>query len=512
MDISFNKTYAVFRTPFSETEDLVQAFSGIRGGGVNDQDPVDYFYAALIRKPCKDIWHADQVLALSTDEAPPQVILGQDIGGNHALECAVAVNTSSPELSVRDIGTVWRDERGLQWTCVRVPNQNRGLFVSENLGASETDYVFAEKISGSLRREEGTLLPVCSQESRVPMASSIRHLEREVFALRKDQWIRADQGMTGCGQAQIREVYEIINPVSAVRMLRDGRPAKGYSQEQKLAMGDAMLRAELNYVIYSNGTIVTDFEYRAMQPIRWQGFLGLMYQEKCRPLSGSVKRYIPGLKPFRNAGRSFDFSRPYDLSNPFPSSFPASPEFWTDPDFPPDRQIEQIFFRRSRPCISFAAGILPVDDGEPEIRRNQVEDALRIVSSRKSYLTFCGASAPDECQGKKERSFSRVKGSVYRIYYPSDRHTSLYAIPHGGKLWLYADWIRHGKRERKSLSFSVPKGYEAVLHHGSGDIEWNREKDRLNMSGTQGYGVWVLSSSGSSAHGMGAQVAKRDGP
>jgi hypothetical protein len=120
MDIAVNKTYAVFRTPFSETEDLVQSFSGIRGGGVNDQDPVDFFCAGLVRKVCPDIWHADRLLALSTDEAPPQVIAGADMGGNHALECAVAAETAGAVLTASDIGTLWRDEMNLGWTCLRL--------------------------------------------------------------------------------------------------------------------------------------------------------------------------------------------------------------------------------------------------------------------------------------------------------------------------------------------------------------------------------------------------------
>ena len=113
MDIAVNKTFAVFRTPFSDTEDLVQAFSGIRGGGVNDQDPVDFLYAGLARKTCPDIWHADRLLALSTDEAPPQVIMGADVGGNHAPECAVAVRAWGYALSAEDIGTLWRDEKDM---------------------------------------------------------------------------------------------------------------------------------------------------------------------------------------------------------------------------------------------------------------------------------------------------------------------------------------------------------------------------------------------------------------
>ena len=501
MDIAVNKTYAVFRTPFSETEDLVQAFSGIRGGGVNDQDPVDYFYAGLVRKACPDIWHADRLLALSTDEAPPQVIRGADMGGNHALECAVAVETPDDVLTVSDIGTLWRDERGIFWTFLRLLPGGQGLFVSDNIGPSDTEYAFAEEISGFLHREDGAMLRVIVQQSHIPMASCIRHRSRQITALKDGQWVRADRGMQGCDQARIREVYEIVNPVSAVRALREGRPRSGYAGEQSLALGDAMLRADILYTIHPDGTIVTDFDYQALQPIQWQGFLGLMYQEKCCPAGGSVRRYIPGLKPFCDGGVRYDFSVPRDIAGPFPLSFPAAPDTWADPDFPPDRQIEQILVGRSGPCIAFAAGILPVEDGRPELRRRNAADALRLVSSRKSYLTFCGASSPAECARQAIPSFTHMRGTVYRTYFPSDRAASCYLIPHKGVQWLYADWMEKGGK-RTARSFQVPEGFRPVLYEKRGDVSWSLENGALHMSGSRGFFVWAL---------LPDQVAKQGG-
>ena len=86
-----------------------------------------------------------------------------------------------------------------------------------------------------------------------------------------------------------------------------------------------MYRAEILYTVCPDGTIVTEFDHQALQPIPWQGFLGLMYQEKCRPAGGSVRRYIPGLKPFSDGGVRYDFSVPRDISLSFPTSFPARP-------------------------------------------------------------------------------------------------------------------------------------------------------------------------------------------
>lgn len=491
MEIAFNKTFAVFRTPFSDTEDLVQAFSGIRSGGINDPDPVDCFYAALVRKACPDIWHADTVLALSTDEAPPQVIAGADLGGNHAPECAVAAESREVRLSARDIGTLWRDEAGLEWTCLTVHPEGGGLFLSENLGPNETDFSFAEAIAGSLSRADGARFPISRQIPRTSMASCIRHLERTVSALRGGEWQRVRSDVRGCDQARIHEVYEIVNPVSAARTLREGRPPEGYSGEQSLALGEALFRVEKNLSIHDNGAIVTDFTYQTLQPIRWQGCLGLMYQEKCRPKRGRVLRMIPGLKPFSDAGIKYDFSRPRDVSAPFPACFPAGPETWRDPRFPPDRLLEQICFDRSRQCVAFTAGILPVDDGAPEIRRENLEDALCLVSSRKAYLTFCGSASPAIC-AQRERTFTRLKGTVYRLYFPADRGACFFVIPHRDALWLYADWIRTGKKEVTSFRYSLPAGFRASLQQSGGDAAGAPEGGTLRLWGSRGWALWRI--------------------
>ena len=90
MDVSASGADAVFRTAFSPEYDLIQIMRGLKSvPGTNS--PVDFRLAALTRKGQSDIWHADRVLAFSTDECAPVVINGEDMGGNHALPCCVRV-------------------------------------------------------------------------------------------------------------------------------------------------------------------------------------------------------------------------------------------------------------------------------------------------------------------------------------------------------------------------------------------------------------------------------------
>lgn len=485
MDVAVNKTSAVFRTPFSDACDLMQVFSHAADGHPLHPSPVDFCSAALVRRSCPDIWHADRALALSTDEAPPMLVSGGDIGGNHGWECGVVLQ--SPAFSLADVGTAWQDGAGVTWTCLQMMDGGRALFVSENTGPSETDFAFAERVRGDLNRGE-MRVPAAEQRIRVPLTPAIRHSLRRVEALRDGAWQPVCGGASACDMARILETYDILNPASVASAVRAARPEGGYSAPPELsAFGAPMLRISHIFTVHPDGTVVTELDHQALQPVRWQGFLALMYQEKCCPEGGRVLRYIPGVKPLSSAEGSWDFSLPVDLSGPFPRFLPVMQERWADPAWPPDRQIEMI--QSGGGCVLFAAGILPVMDGAPDKRRENLVDALTLVSSRKSYLTFRGTGSPalaGPCP-----ALSRVRGAVYRKYFAaSSPDVSLYAVPFGGGEYLYADFMRKdGPAVRRC---PLPAGCRIDLMQLCGDVRWTREGDALVLSGSRGFAAFRI--------------------
>lgn len=74
MDAARSGDDVAFRTAFSDNFDLVQIFRGMNPT-VNENHPVDFRLAA------HDILHMDHVLSFATDECPPVVINGENIGG-----------------------------------------------------------------------------------------------------------------------------------------------------------------------------------------------------------------------------------------------------------------------------------------------------------------------------------------------------------------------------------------------------------------------------------------------
>ncbi|MBR4359427.1 MAG: hypothetical protein IKP32_02275 [Clostridia bacterium] len=489
MKISLNKSMAVFRTPFSPTHDLTQAFSGLGDIGVGDQNPVDFAWAGLVRRSCRDIWHADQVLALSTDEAPPMLVNGADIGGHHAWECAVMAEGAPGDWRYADIGTDWRDGADAVWTCLRVLDGGaRALFVSGNVGPSETDYAFLPAITGALTRADGRRTVPKGQRGRLPMAPSIRSVSRRILARAGGAWLPVTGDVDHCDMARIEECYDIINPATVAPGLRRARPAGGFAGNPDLAAcGAPMLRVCHVFTLHPDGAVVISFHHEALQPVRWEGFLALMYQEKCCPPGGSVRRYIPGVRPLRQGNRRWDFSRPVDVARPFPEALPVIRTHWTRPDLPPDRQIEQIRDRRGQ-CVAFAAGILPLADGRPDIRRQDLKEALTLVSSRKSYLTFCGTGQPAAAGGGP--AFSGRQGAVYRVYYPADPAVSLYTVPgEDGGRYLYVDFMGGPVSRRE---YPCPAGCAPVLCDRDGDVEWTCENGTLYLSGRRGFAVFAL--------------------
>lgn len=521
MDIAFHDTMAVFRTPFSDRFDLVQAFSGVRGGDILSNHPVDFRYAALTRRECRDIWHADRVLALSTDEAPPQLIDGGDIGGNHGAECAILARVLPADenealsqgtqgipgivLSPSLIGTGWKDARRILFTCIRVPDQEHALFVSENLGPSEREACFAKKIEGSLTLQDASgriaselffsRLTVGEQIPNVSLQSAIRHERLAVTAVTAGKRIPASGFVKNCDYAEIEEVYSIIHPATVAPDLRAGRPAGGWMGEQDLALfGQPMFRARILTQIRNDGTVLVSFSHRILKEIRWEGYLGLMFQEKCHLSSAGVRRVIPGMKPIREGGHLFDFSRPLNIAEePFPQEYPVTEKDWLNSAFPPSREIEQILTDDpALPCISFAAGILPVQDGTPEIRREQISDALCIVPSRKTYLTFLGHAGPG-LREPAERSVPHreASGTVFRKYYPSDPESSLCQIRLQNKIWLFADFYLQGEGSRSLRQdfpdSGSPSGYRTRIVEQAGDVTYEISDGRIRFCGSHGY-------------------------
>lgn len=442
MDVSRNGCEIAFRTPFSAAHDLVQVLTGAAPGDPARNNPVDFKMAGLQRKGHPDIWHADQVLAFSTDECSPFVINGDDIGGNHGHGCAVRARVPAHGLSCREVGLVWLDDEGMDWTLLRAENADSLLFVSRSIGQSVVDYAFADHIAGMLRRE-GICLSVQSQQGGVQLTPAIRHLKRECVVCKDGQWLTAGGWHENCEAAEIREVYEVINPATVAPALQKNRPSDGYAHQPTLADGEVMALHRMTYRIQNDGCILCDFDHKLLQPVHFRHYLGIMHQEKCDVFGGGVWRMIPGVKAFDPC----DLSVPYNTTKgPMPGCRTLTPDLWVDPHMPPSRQIDLIRKPDGSCGAAFVSGFLPVHGGKPDVRLKNITDAGDVVASRKTYPTFAG--------GRDERNrLGDLRGTAYKMYLlPADECAVVYTI---GSM-LYVAFTTAGEVRIPTAHTAVP--------------------------------------------------------
>ena len=474
------------RTAFSERYDLLQIMRGIESvPGQNS--PVDFRLAALCEKEQTDIWHADRVLAFSTDECPPLVINGEDIGGNHGQPCLIRVTALAHDLSTKDIGSYWKDESGLGFTLMKTESRDTLLFLSDNIGSSELNYRFADRISGCL-----TPVDACSdkivpqrQECGIQLTPAIRHTERKVLCFKDGESAEIINEVKGCERVEIREAYEIINPATVAEAIRSAK--NRVDAVPPLKAGKALARMRLVYRFKDDGTVIIGIDAEALGDAKIECCLGIMHQLKCDAFGGGVSRYIPGLKPVTQSGKTYDFSRPYTMRrDTMPERLLLTSDTWLNPEAPPDRQIDFLSDITGRKVVGFASGFLPVLDGEPSYRSRHISEAGTLVKSCKSYPTFLGGelNAQRALEGKDDAfGFSRIRGAAYRKYFtPAFDDAVLYTIPCDGEEYVYMDYFA-GESRRLGLKLEQGQTVQTLFSN----LPCTIEKGRVFAEGRMGY-------------------------
>ncbi len=460
MDISQSSGEIVFRTPYSDQYNLLQFFRGIKKGTNSFNCPVSFHTAGFQRKDHPDLWHVDVVLSFATDECTPQVINGTYIGANHGWPGAVVVHAPGHDKTAADVGALWQDESGLQWTLMRVEDEENLLFLSENTGESNELFAFSDHITGTLsyvsHGAHPSAISVLSQRGGAQLFSANRYRRRAVYAWKDGRRFLVPGTVLDVDCAEIVEEYEIINPVTVADALRADRPAGGYPADPDLAVGEAMLLHRVIYRVLGDGTILVLFDHERLQDVRWSGTLGIMYQEKNDVGAGGIWRVIPALKPVRCDGKTFDFSVPYNTTGgDFPSFCPLPQETWENPDCPPDHQLDFIH-RADGTCLAaFAGGYLPVYDGHPSVRAKNIQSAATLIETRKTYPNFAGDLRIYPGAVKDMPTMERSRGVGYRRYFQPEREgccTNVY--PFEDHRYVVMDF--YGKEETVQ-SYDLPE-------------------------------------------------------
>lgn len=471
--------WVLFRTSFNEKFDIIHQFQNLEGAPLTHNNNVDFYKSQLIEKDKEKSWDWDVEtipLSQSTDEMPTFTINDEYYGGGHGYPCCIIVYSPLHGKTLSDVGALYSDTEGTLFTLLRVINEDYLLFVSKNLGDNVFDFEFKNHITQKLiylsdGKDTSDIL-IVSQTSRHFLSGSARLLNRKIVCY-KDGKSRSIIHSAHCDYAEIIEEFELINPATVAPALNAERPDGGYKHTPDLSLiGKPMFRVKYVYHVNPDGTIVVRFDVDKLMDVDFSRFLGCLFQKRNNVFNGGLFRYIPKIKPFWTLEGTFDFSTPHPLQNaPYPDNHHPRSEFFTDKNFPPDRIIDYMRDESGADRLGFACGYLPVLDGRPKIRKNKLNGAIHLYSSKNGMPVFL--------TGK----LSNIKGVYYKKYFDTANRASVYSVEYKNKNYIYFDIF-----EKKTLTYDV-KGKISLFE--SDGLNYEINGSTLSVSGDKGYAVFI---------------------
>lgn len=474
MDLFCHEKNVSVRTDFNDKYELIQIFRDVNPDMLDFMTPTDFSSAGIQRKGRVDPWHFEIPFAVSTDECPPQQVAGEWLGGNHAAPFCVSVKLKDHNKTYADIGSLWRDNSGVLWTLLGV-HKNSLTFMSENLGTRE-DYKFSDNIDTSLtfvengRNRDDIVFESQYRDGIKPIVSFNK---KEVIAIMPSGEEIVNASAMGCKEVVICEEYDILNPATLCEWVRKNRPADGYTSPLLRINADAMINCKIKYKVLNDGTVLSIFNNTALENVNYGLCMGIMYQEKCDFMGKGIYRYIPKVLPFECDGYTYDFTVPFNTSERNCPNFFVTKDYWADKNSPPDRQLDFIKDSDNTNAVVFAGGYLPVLDGHPDIRKNNLKFSNQIIRTNKTYPTFASKDY-----------LKQISGVAYRKYFfnPSSKST-VYDISFDGIKYVFVDFF-----EFDTVTINTD-GKKTEIYEKSDCLTINSTDKALTISANKGFAV-----------------------
>lgn len=486
------------RTRFDEEYDLLQKFIGLTKGYANHNSPIDFTDSGLIPKISNSMTNISTLLSSGGDEATPFKFNASYIGANHGQSNAVIVTSLNHRKTYADIGSLWEDSAGDNWNLLKIIDENTLLFLSENMSNDINKYSFKNNLSGTLVYVEYAKntknIIVDSVVANQQLCPSVKTLEKTVYVIINGKRYKARDGLTiGCDYTEIVEKYQIINPATLGRTLRENRPDGGYTEPQNLAVGEPIVDYNMTYRIMPDGTVLSIFDHEILENVNFIYYGGVQYQAKNDAFCGGVHRYIPKLKEFTHKNLTLAFTEPVNMTNlTYPSGFCIDiiKDLW-DGETSPDRQIDYYKDKNQAIKASFACGYLPILDGEISKRSENLNAAGFLYQSKKAYPYFVD-SKTFETTGTKNQ---RIQGVAYKKYLPrSESDISYYTIPYERDTYVYIDCHKISKHKLE-LSKFLKDRVKLFEIEKSQNVSYNISKGEIEVemkAGTYGYLVLCI--------------------
>jgi hypothetical protein len=423
------------RSWFSSSQDVFITLNK----GINRQ--INYYTTAIIPAvtPLKRVsFSRKEIIHYCHDDAPPTKIISTYIGANHGCSDARKLLIPLHGLTVKDIGTVWKDSRGDIYYPIKIVDAYTIWVLGENKGKNGIwRFNRAIKSGDFTRVSDGKKLTVkkatLAQMSPAARISKQQYLVDGKTPLTANKWVI-------CDYLDIVEEYDIIAPDSVLEFIKKN-PGRASS-----FIGVELAALYTNKTTYQFQPLGVCFIDNKLIPKRNfpAYFITPVMSMQLSKLDNykTHEYYIPKTKPFKNAVTEYDFNAIQDFTVPikFSLSFNAANKN-IDPANPPNRFIQflgQKEHGKTVRKVGYAFGI--VNDyglGRPAERIKNVNEMLFIFRSYKTYPKVIGMKA-----GTLKANVS-LDSRAYRQYFDPQafkKPTSVNWHRQGNAIRVYIDY------------------------------------------------------------------------
>ena len=500
-DTQYNDSILMYVTSdYDEENSLRQLFKvNNPGNEINKNVIYDYRGAELVNKASGA---SKQLVKTPTaDETAPPHFSTTYLGGNHGVSFGVRISSPAHGKTYGDIGSVWTDSEGIQWTLVRVLSEDELLFLSDGPKNSVGNWTFAKTITGdtlaynpsydnNFALDTSAITVASILETGVQLQPAIGNRDQKMFIYRDgvvkeytDVDTMRDAFSINCSKIILEETYDIMDPSLIGYYLRYYRPEGGYTEPADIAEGGRpIMHYKQTITIHEDGDVIIDFDHELLEDTRNFHYYGYQYYEKADVFGGGVYRYIPGVKDLVEGDTVYEFTKPYLMTNNHFPGYTIEKADWADENFAPDRIVEYYADENDEFRMAYAAGYIPIGLAAPDVRNENVSLAFQMFNrtGMKVYPMFVNTS-------KHWVAGSKIKGVAFRHYDNLDQSTdkvTAYDVEYNDDVYYYIDFLEDEDNFTLDL-FCKTVLRDIELVYKSADVEYAVNGSKLTASGKQ---------------------------
>lgn len=434
-------------SPFNDSYDIKLEFISSRNLSFLTNNPsFNFQYVKLVNKETD----SETTVHDCKDDICPTDFGGQYIGGNHgALGVSVVTHTGHGK-SVADIGSKWATGDNSIFTIVGIGDANTIYFVGQNT-KTYPQYSFSRvscgatltHVSGATNTND--VIDENTGSGNVPTKQWWSAYEKPELIISADDKQITDSGTYNFSKLVISEIYDVINPVSALEYIQNHAgtflsnvsPADVANQQGV----DKYSRHTINYIFKSASQCVVTTDILFYQGVG-NGYYGFIQQAI---LSGSdIDVYIPKAKSIEGGTVQSDPRNIISIDTLKGNTI--APNDYEDVNLPPDRWLQ------ISENIGFTAGYLFDYGVGGDNRKNAIIDGSAIGISNTGKMYPRGVA-------KEITAFDHYSAACFRNYLDintinNDNIIAANCFDFNNRYYLYLDFSHPGIYE-----IDIPEQY-----------------------------------------------------